>query len=101
MDVIIDWNLGNMIYNGLITLRHCGFPFAEIRVVSQRGKKGEREGEEVLLGHRGFLFHYAGPANTVGGDRDSSMLGTYLPMMTCPSIISESSHPTLPRWVAR
>ena len=25
---------GNMIYNGLITLRHCGFPFTEIRVVS-------------------------------------------------------------------
>ena len=34
MDVIFDWNLGNMIYNGLITLRHCGFPFAEIGVVS-------------------------------------------------------------------
>jgi len=31
MDVIFDWNLGNMIYNGLITLRLCGFPFAEIR----------------------------------------------------------------------
>ena len=30
MDVIFDWNLGNMIYNDLITLRHCGFPFAEI-----------------------------------------------------------------------
>ena len=25
---------GNMIYNGLITLRHCGFPFTEIGVVS-------------------------------------------------------------------
>ena len=34
MDVIFDWNLGNMIYNGLITLRLCGFPFVEIRVVS-------------------------------------------------------------------
>ena len=34
MDVIIDWNLGNMIYNDLITLRRCGFPFVEIRVVS-------------------------------------------------------------------
>ena len=34
MDVIFDWNLGNMIYNGLITLRLCGFPFAEIGVVS-------------------------------------------------------------------
>ena len=28
MDVIFDWNLGNMIYNGLITLRLCGFSFA-------------------------------------------------------------------------
>ena len=34
MDVIFDWNLGNMIYNGLITLRRCGFPFAEIGVAS-------------------------------------------------------------------
>ena len=34
MDVIFDWNLGNMIYNGLITLRLCGFPFAEIKVIS-------------------------------------------------------------------
>ena len=34
MDVIIDWNLGNMIYNGLITLRRCGLPFVEIGVVS-------------------------------------------------------------------
>ena len=34
MDVIFDWNLGNMIYNGLIILRHYGFPFAEIEVVS-------------------------------------------------------------------
>jgi hypothetical protein len=34
MDVIFDWNLGNMIYNGLITLQHCGFSFMEIRVVS-------------------------------------------------------------------
>ena len=34
MDVIFDWNLGNMIYNDLITLRRCGFPFAEIGVVS-------------------------------------------------------------------
>ena len=34
MDVIFDWNLGNMIYNGLITLRHCGFPFAKIGVTS-------------------------------------------------------------------
>jgi hypothetical protein len=34
MDVIFDWKLGNMIYNGLITLRLFGFPFAEIGVVS-------------------------------------------------------------------
>ena len=33
MDVIIDWNLGNMIYHGLITLQLCGFPFTEIGVV--------------------------------------------------------------------
>jgi hypothetical protein len=30
MDVVFDWNLGNMIYNGHITLRLYGFPFAEI-----------------------------------------------------------------------
>ena len=36
MDVIFDWNLGNMIYIGLITLRLCGFPFTEIGVVSMR-----------------------------------------------------------------
>ena len=35
MDVIFDWNLGNMIYNSLITLRLCGFPFVEIGVVSE------------------------------------------------------------------
>jgi len=34
MDMIFDWNLGNMIYNGLITLRLGGFPFAEIGVIS-------------------------------------------------------------------
>jgi hypothetical protein len=34
MDVIFDWNLGNMIYHGFITLRLYGFPFAEIGVVS-------------------------------------------------------------------
>ena len=33
MDVIFDWNLGYMIYNGLITLWCCGFPFVEIRVI--------------------------------------------------------------------
>ena len=44
MDVIFDWNLGNMIYNGLITLRLCGFPFMEIRVVSV--------GIRAILDHR-------------------------------------------------
>ena len=39
MDVIFGWNLGNMIYNGLITLRLYGFPFVEIGVVSSRGSK--------------------------------------------------------------
>jgi hypothetical protein len=33
MDEIFDWNLGNKIYHGLITLRLCGFPFAKIEVV--------------------------------------------------------------------
>ena len=36
MNVIFDWNLGNMIYNGLITLRCYGFPLVEIGVVSMR-----------------------------------------------------------------
>ena len=44
MDVIFDWNLGNMIYSGLITLRLYGFPFAEIRVVSV--------GIRAILDHR-------------------------------------------------
>jgi hypothetical protein len=35
MDVIFDWKLSNMIYNGLITLRLYGFPLAEIGVVSR------------------------------------------------------------------
>ena len=47
MDVIFDWNLGNMIYNSLITLRLCGFPFAEIRV--------------VLVGIRAILDHRTKP----------------------------------------
>jgi hypothetical protein len=34
MDVIFDWNLGNKIDHGLITLRLCGFPLTEIEVVS-------------------------------------------------------------------
>ena len=44
MGVIFDWNLGNMTYNGLITLRHCGFPFAEIGVASV--------GIRAILDHR-------------------------------------------------
>ena len=44
MDVIFDWNLGNMIYNGLITHRLCGFPFVEIGVVSV--------GIRAILDHR-------------------------------------------------
>ena len=34
MDVIFDWNLGNMIYHGRITLQLCGFPIVEIEVIS-------------------------------------------------------------------
>ena len=44
MDVIFDWNLGNMIYNDLITLQHYGFPFAEIGVASV--------GIRAILDHR-------------------------------------------------
>ena len=47
MDVIFEWNLGNMIYNGLITLQHGGFPFAEIGV--------------VLVGIRAILDHRTKP----------------------------------------
>ena len=47
MDVIFDWNLGNMIYYGLITLRRCGFPFAEIGV--------------ALVGIRAILDHRTKP----------------------------------------
>jgi hypothetical protein len=34
MDVVFDWNFGNKIHHGLITLRLCGFPFVENEVVS-------------------------------------------------------------------
>ena len=44
MDVIFDWNLGNMIYNGLITLRLCGFSLRGNRVVSV--------GIRAILDHR-------------------------------------------------
>ena len=30
MDVVFDWNLGNMIYNGHNTLRLCGFPLQKL-----------------------------------------------------------------------
>ena len=45
MDVIFDWNLGNMIYHGLITLQLCGFPFAEIGVVSVSASLPAIEGQ--------------------------------------------------------
>ena len=48
MDVILDWNLGNMTYNGLITLRLCGFSFVEIGV--------------VLVGIRAILDHRMKPS---------------------------------------
>ena len=35
MDVVFDWNLGNMIFNGHNTLRLYGFPFVEIRSFQQ------------------------------------------------------------------
>ena len=44
MDVMLDWNLGNMIYHGLITLQLCGSPIAEIEVVSV--------GIRAILDHR-------------------------------------------------
>ena len=44
MVVIFDWNSCNMIFNGLITLRLCGFPFVEIGVVSA--------GIRAILDHR-------------------------------------------------
>jgi hypothetical protein len=44
MDVVFDWNLGNMIYNGLITLRRCRFPFTEIGVVSPGTRLPSRSG---------------------------------------------------------
>ena len=48
MNVIFDWNLGNMIYHGLITLRLCGFPFAEIRSFH---RPPERWREAAVLEH--------------------------------------------------
>ena len=54
MDVIFDWNLGNMIYNGPITLRLCGFPFAEIGVVSDfvnlEIRRSDFSSSKVLIG---------------------------------------------------
>ena len=48
MDVIFDWNLGNMIYHGLIILRLGGFPFVKIGV--------------VLVGIRARLDHRTKPS---------------------------------------
>ena len=48
MVVIFDWNSGNMIFNGLITLQLCGFPFVEIGV--------------VLVGIRAILDHRMKPS---------------------------------------
>ena len=47
MVVIFDWNSGNMIFNGLITLRLYGFLFVEIGV--------------VLAGIRAILDHRTKP----------------------------------------
>ena len=49
MDVIFDWNLGNMIYHGLITLQLCGFPFTEIGVVSVLTTKSAQKEVGVRL----------------------------------------------------
>ena len=44
MDVIFDWNLGNMIYKGLITLRLCGFSSVGIRaILDHRTKPSEMD----------------------------------------------------------
>ena len=48
MDLIFDWNLGNMIYNDLITLRRCGFPFAEIGVVSEGVQEGAMHNDDAV-----------------------------------------------------
>ena len=70
MVVIFDWNLGNMIYNGPITLRLYGFPFAVIGVVSvgiramldHRTKPLEMDDR---IGHEQPLFRlYTDPAFT-------------------------------------
>ena len=70
MDVILDWDLGNMIYYGLITLQLCGFPFAEIGVVSvgiraildRRTKPSEMD-DRIGHGHPFFRL-YTNPAFT-------------------------------------
>ena len=61
MDEIFDWNLGNMIYNGLITLRLCGFSIVEIRVVSPKTGPGGHE--------RASRFPGLGPGCGLGGSR--------------------------------
>ena len=57
MDVVFNWNLGNMIYNGHNTLRLYGFPFVEIRsfqsaspfIDKRDGFTGERERVRMFL----------------------------------------------------
>ena len=84
MDVIFDWNLGNMIYNDLITLRRCGFPFAEIGVISvgiraildHRTKPSEMDDR---IGHeRPFFRLYTDPTSTF-----MQGLSIYGPANTC------------------
>jgi hypothetical protein len=43
--VIFDWNLGNKIYHGLITLRLCGFPFRKLGSFHQARRQIREEGE--------------------------------------------------------
>jgi hypothetical protein len=70
MDVIFDWNLGDMIYNGLITLRRCGFPFVEIGVVSVSiiailgHKTKPLEMDDIVGREQPFFRLYTDPAFT-------------------------------------
>jgi hypothetical protein len=70
MDVIFDYNLGNMIYNDLITLRLCGFSFMENKVVSVGIRAildlGTKPSEmEDRIGRGQLLFWlYTDPAST-------------------------------------
>ena len=79
------------------------FPFYRARegTCYKMGEDRRREAEEVLQGHRPFLFLRTGPADTVGGDRDNSTPGACPLTMPCPSIVSGSSRPTPLWWAAR